>query len=57
LLTGGQVGMDDAMIVALGEVYSLDPTIGELADLPLGWIAERTAVGEPWVRAKKPAES
>jgi hypothetical protein len=27
-----------------------DSTLAELADLPLGWWAERTAHGEPWVR-------
>jgi Domain of unknown function (DUF4262) len=27
-----------------------DPTLNELADLPLGWWAERTKPGEPWVR-------
>jgi len=29
-----------------------DPSITELADLPLGWYAERDAVGEPWTRKK-----
>ena len=29
-----------------------DPTLGELADLPLGWYAERAKLGEPWVRKK-----
>jgi len=29
-----------------------DPSLAELADLPLGWYAERTKVGEPWVRKK-----
>lgn len=32
-----------------------DPTIAELADLPLGWYAERSKVGEPWIRKKLPA--
>jgi hypothetical protein len=27
-----------------------DPSISELADLPLGWWAERKAPGEPWHR-------
>lgn len=27
-----------------------DPSLAELADLPLGWFAERDKVGEPWVR-------
>jgi hypothetical protein len=29
-----------------------DPSLAELADLPLGWYAERGKVGEPWVRRK-----
>ena len=29
-----------------------DPGLAELADLPLGWYAERLKVGEPWVRKK-----
>ena len=48
--TGEQVAMTDAMIVCLREVYDHDPTIGELADLPLGWKARRTAIGQPWHR-------
>jgi len=32
-----------------------DPSLSELADLPLGWFAERTKVGEPWVRRRKPS--
>jgi len=31
-----------------------DPSLAELADLPLGWYAERGAVGEPWTRKKHP---
>lgn len=50
-LTGGPVDVADAMIVSLREVYSLDPSIGELADLPLGWTAERSASGKPWQRS------
>jgi len=29
-----------------------DPSLSELADLPLGWFAERARPGEPWVRSK-----
>ena len=29
-----------------------DPSLAELADLPLGWYAERAKVGELWVRKK-----
>lgn len=49
-LTGEAVKMSDAMIVSLESVYLLDPSIGELADLPLGWTAERSEPGEPWRR-------
>jgi hypothetical protein len=40
----------DAMIVSLREVFDIDPSIGELADLPPGWRASRRAAGEPWQR-------
>jgi hypothetical protein len=33
-----------------------DPSLAELADLPLGWCAERGRVGEPWVRKKHAAD-
>jgi hypothetical protein len=49
-LTGEPVKMADAMLVSLREVYRIDPSISELADLPLGWTAERSAVGQPWRR-------
>lgn len=29
-----------------------DSSLAELADLPLGWYAERGDVGEPWIRRK-----
>jgi hypothetical protein len=29
-----------------------DPSLAELADLPLGWYAERDGVGQPWIRRK-----
>jgi hypothetical protein len=49
-LTGGPVEMVDAMLVSLREVYRIDASIGELADLPLGWTAERSDRGQPWQR-------
>jgi hypothetical protein len=33
-----------------------DPSLAELADLPLGWYAERDKVGEPWVRRERPSD-
>jgi hypothetical protein len=49
-LTDGPFEMADAMLVLLKNVFILDATIGELADLPLGWTADRKAVGEDWQR-------
>lgn len=42
----------DLMIVCLKEVFKLDPTVGELHDLPFGWKAERTALNAPWLRSR-----
>jgi hypothetical protein len=33
-----------------------DPSLKDLADLPLGWCAERAKPGEPWIRREIPAE-
>lgn len=43
-------------IVCLHHVIDDDPTIAELADLPVGWCAERDAAGEPWSWSEKPEE-
>lgn len=43
--------MADAMLVSLRLVFGIDPTIGELFDLPVGWEAERSGIGEPWRRS------
>jgi hypothetical protein len=40
----------DARLVGLGQAYTRDPTLGELADLPEGWQAWRAAPGERWER-------
>lgn len=52
-LSGGPAAMVDAMVLGLSEVHRIDPSVGELADLPIGWIAERSAVREPWHRRAK----
>jgi hypothetical protein len=51
-LDGGEISDEDASVVALREILNLDPTIEEVADLPFGWVAERTAVGTSWRRRK-----
>lgn len=42
----------DALVLGLGEVVKIDPTILALADLPLGWHAWRSSRNSPWIRAK-----
>lgn len=41
----------DALIVGLAKIVALDESVAELADLPLGWCAWRSAEGAPWQRA------
>jgi len=53
-LTAGETQEEDARVVGLGTVVDLDPTIMELADLPLGWRAWRDTPEGPWRRS--PAE-
>jgi hypothetical protein len=40
----------DGRIIHLKEIVAMDPTVTEVADLPLGWIAFRGKVGEAWTR-------
>jgi hypothetical protein len=42
---------DSAMVVAARRVAEIDPTLAELADLPLGWRAWRHSVGDSWTRS------
>jgi hypothetical protein len=46
----GPPHMRDALLVSLREIVQLDPTIKELADLPLGWCAWRESKDSPWHR-------
>lgn len=50
-LDNGEITEDDIEIVSLQSVVELDSTIKELADLPLGCVSEREAVGKPWKNA------
>lgn len=40
----------DGRIVHLEDIVAMDPTVGDVADLPLGWVAFRSAVGGDWNR-------
>ncbi|HWD90747.1 MAG TPA: hypothetical protein VG938_00210 [Verrucomicrobiae bacterium] len=46
--------LTDTMLVALGEVVKIDPTVLEVADLKPGWQALREFVGGPWSRRLHP---
>jgi hypothetical protein len=50
-LDGLSVGMDEALMVSLKSMLERDPTLRELADLPVGWIATRQSRSDPWNRS------
>jgi hypothetical protein len=52
-LDGGDVSEEDAATVSLRNVCERDPSIKSLADLPLGWAAERVAVDQEWQRFQR----
>ncbi len=51
-LDGEHVFEEDGEVVLLGEALQLDPSLADLADLPVGWHARRPDVGQPWTRAE-----
>jgi hypothetical protein len=52
-LDGRNVQMSEAMLVGLEEIVNLDPSVLELADLPLGWYARRESARDAWIRSEK----
>jgi predicted adenylyl cyclase CyaB len=58
-LDGAHVMEEDGVVVQLGEMIQFDPSLEDLADLPMGWHAWRSALGSPWHRAEgdSPGES
>jgi len=50
-LDGQAFEMSNAAVVALEEIVKGDPSVLELADLPLGWKAWRESASSPWQRA------
>lgn len=40
----------EGRIVHLEEIVAMDPTVTQVADLPMGWVAYRNAVGGEWTR-------
>ena len=51
--TGEITKMEEAMIVTLKEVYIQDSSIGLLAKLQYGYVAERQSNNHEWVIRKK----
>ena len=49
-LSGDPLSKQDALVVALGEIVELDPSILRLADLPAGWVAIRRSANSYWER-------
>jgi hypothetical protein len=45
------------VLVCLHHPLDSDPSLTELADLPVGWCAERSKPGEPWTRYKHEPEN
>jgi hypothetical protein len=53
VLCGETDDVDDGRVVGLGCMFERDPSIGQLANLPLGWRAWRESVDSPWCREPK----
>jgi hypothetical protein len=51
-LDGGEFRVETSMLVALKTVLSHDASLAALADLPLGWQAQRARPGDTWKREK-----
>ena len=54
ILCGEMHEVEDGRVVCLGCMVSTDGSLAELADLPLGWCAERETASSSWVRALTP---
>ncbi|ANE46541.1 hypothetical protein SY83_09905 [Paenibacillus swuensis] len=51
-LDGGEVSEEDARILGLKEVIDIDPSLVQLANLPIGWIAWRETEHCQWIRTR-----
>ena len=52
-LCGGTHTQEQARVVSLNEIFTLDNTISELASMPCGYIAERKNKNSKWKIKKK----
>jgi hypothetical protein len=46
--------VEDGVLVCLGHVLERDPSVADVHDLPMGWLAWRSAVGASWQREPNP---
>ena len=53
-LDGSDVSYTEARVVSLAEIVRRDPSVTDLADLPLGWQATRASPHQTWVRKPQP---
>lgn len=51
-LDGQPHDMAAALVVAMSTVLDVHPDLMEVANLPPGWSATRTAIDEPWSKSK-----
>lgn len=51
-LCGKSHSENEARVVSLYEIYALDPTIAQIADLPYGYIAKRKSIKSNWIVRK-----
>ena len=49
----GPTSVEEAAVVGLAHMLTVEPRLAELADLPLGWHAWRESQSAPWTRAAK----
>ena len=52
-LCGGSHEMEDAKVVSLYAAFMTDPSVGKLANMPFGCVAERKSVAAEWVIHKE----
>lgn len=50
--SGKTIAETEPKIVSLKRIVEIDPSVKELADLPLGWIAFRESTNHPWQRSE-----
>jgi hypothetical protein len=56
VLCGTTAEAADCRLVSLHSLVEQDPSLADLADLPLGWCAWRESADSPWMREPTPQE-